>query len=102
MDPDVIRIAEIVAVFVVALSFLSVVTHTVKAAYLKANRKSQIPLGALSVDDSRFERLERAVDAIALEVERMSEAQRFTAKLMTDRPSDRLVPATDSSSEPKS
>ena len=34
--------------------------------------------------DVRLARLEQAVDTIALEIERMSEAQRFTAKLLND------------------
>lgn len=90
MDADVVKIAQIVTVFVVALSFLSIVTHYVKARYLGEKRKSELPASAMSVDDSRFERLERAVDAIALEVERMTEAQRFTAKLMTERAPERV------------
>ena len=91
MDADVVKIAQIVAVFVVALSSLSIVTHYVKARYLREKRKSEIHGSAMHVDDSRFERLEQAVDAIALEVERMTEAQRFTAKLMTERVPDHLA-----------
>ena len=34
----------------------------------------------------RLDRLEHAVDAIAIEVERISEAQRFVAKVLTERP----------------
>ncbi len=37
---------------------------------------------------SRLERIEQAVDAIAIEVERISEGQRFTTKLLTERSSD--------------
>ncbi len=37
---------------------------------------------------SRLERIEQAVDAIAVEVERISEGQRFTTKLLTERASD--------------
>ena len=37
------------------------------------------------VDDARMERLEAAVDAIAIEVERISESQRFTVGLLSDR-----------------
>jgi hypothetical protein len=37
------------------------------------------------VDDARMERLESAVDAIAIEVERISEGQRFTVGLLTER-----------------
>lgn len=36
---------------------------------------------------SRLERIEQAVDAIAVEVERISEGQRFTTKLLTERSS---------------
>jgi hypothetical protein len=43
------------------------------------------------VDDSRLDRLEAAVDAIAIEVERNSESQRFTVSLL----SDRLPPRSD-------
>jgi hypothetical protein len=35
--------------------------------------------------DVRLARLEQAVDAIALEIERVSETQRFTAKLLSDK-----------------
>lgn len=35
--------------------------------------------------DARLARLEQAVDAIALEIERMPEAQRFTARLLSDQ-----------------
>jgi hypothetical protein len=37
------------------------------------------------LDDKRIERIENAVDAIAIEVERISEAQRFTTGLLADR-----------------
>lgn len=35
--------------------------------------------------DARIERIEHAVDAIAVEVERISEGQRFTTRLLSDR-----------------
>ena len=35
--------------------------------------------------DQRLEQLQQSVDAIALEVERISEAQRFSAKLQAER-----------------
>lgn len=35
--------------------------------------------------DQRLARIEQAVDAIALEVERISEGQRFTTRLLADR-----------------
>lgn len=34
---------------------------------------------------TRLERMEQAIDSIAIEVERISEGQRFTTKLLADR-----------------
>jgi len=34
---------------------------------------------------ARLERMEQAIDAIAVEIERVSEAQRFTTKLLADQ-----------------
>jgi hypothetical protein len=44
---------------------------------------------------ARLERIEHAVEAVAIEVERIAEAQRFTAKLMAEQPK-RGLPGTDS------
>ena len=40
--------------------------------------------------DARLARLEQAVDAIAFEVERISEAQRYTAKLLGEQPRENI------------
>ena len=40
--------------------------------------------GLSPVSDERMARLENAVESIALEVERISEGQRFTTKLLSD------------------
>ncbi len=49
-----------------------------------------IPPRELSSIDGRLEKIEAAVDAIALEVERISESQRFTARLQSEQQSLRL------------
>jgi hypothetical protein len=41
----------------------------------------------LTSSDQRLERVEQAVEAIAIEVERISEGQRFVTKLLSDRAS---------------
>jgi hypothetical protein len=41
--------------------------------------------GELAALDERLDRLEHAVDAVALEIERGGEAQRFTARLLAER-----------------
>ena len=35
--------------------------------------------------DARFDRLEHAVEAMAVEIERMAEGQRFVSKVLTER-----------------
>jgi hypothetical protein len=40
--------------------------------------------------DQRLERMEHAIDAIAVEVERLSEGQRFVTKLLSDRAHERV------------
>ncbi|MFN2566104.1 MAG: hypothetical protein ABR499_13995 [Gemmatimonadaceae bacterium] len=37
---------------------------------------------------ARLDRIEQAVDAVAIEVERISEGQRFTTKLLSERTAD--------------
>ena len=51
---------------------------------------------ALQKIEERLMRLEAGVDSIAIEVERISEGQRFTAKLLADRASEASRPATGS------
>jgi hypothetical protein len=38
---------------------------------------------------ARLERIEHAIDAMSVEVERIAEGQRFTTKLLSERSSDR-------------
>ena len=51
----------------------------------------------------RLERIEQAVDAIAIEVERISEGQRFTTQLLSEgRQHAGALPAADRSTTPRS
>lgn len=49
-----------------------------------------VPPRELATISDRLERIEAAVDAIAVEVERISEAQRFSARLQSERVPSRL------------
>ena len=55
----------------------------VKAIAAKAEAESKQPRIPSEVMN-RLERIEQAVDAIAVEVERISEGQRFTTKLLSE------------------
>jgi hypothetical protein len=47
--------------------------------------------------DLRLERIEHAIDAMAVEVERVSEGQRFVTKLLSERKDERVgIPASTS------
>jgi hypothetical protein len=48
----------------------------------RQDRKPELP----SEVTERLARMEQAIDAIAVEVERISEGQRFTTKLLAERP----------------
>lgn len=45
-----------------------------------------------SGNDPRLERMEQAIEAIAVEIERISEAQRFTTRLLSERNSPSALP----------
>lgn len=47
----------------------------------------------------RLERMEHAIDAMAVEIERISEGQRFTTRLLSENRSSRALPATQSVEE---
>ena len=72
---------------VVALGFFATITCIVRLvlfrtqSFLHHDRASP----SIVVGEDRMARLEQAVEAIALEVERISEGQRFTTKLLAER-----------------
>jgi hypothetical protein len=53
----------------------------------------EVPLPSDPMMNARMERLEQAMDAIAIEIERISEGQRFVTKVLTERPAQ-TTPAT--------
>jgi hypothetical protein len=78
MDPDwLAQVAVIVVLTASALATVAVVGVRV------VMRTRQLPPPAQQ--DERLEHLQQSVDAIAVEVERIAEAQRFSAKLLAER-----------------
>ena len=72
------------AVFIASLRFLQ--------GYLELRRRRSVTPPTDAVLE-RLERIELAVDATAVEVERISEANRFLAKLLADRPGTPSLPS---------
>jgi hypothetical protein len=80
--PDIIELVLVLAAFPAAglLSYYGFV----KVRRL-AREDSATPDARSHALEDRLTRIEHAVDAIAIEVERGSEAQRFTARLLAER-----------------
>jgi hypothetical protein len=78
------------AIVMLGMSMFACVTYTVKiiANTIVKSRDADRKIAEVSnapVSDSRLARLEAAVDSIAIEVERISEGQRFTTRLLSEQ-----------------
>ncbi len=75
-------------VWIPIILFISVPIMAIGIPIAKAfaRRIENQPSPAVPPDvTARLERMEQALDSIAIEVERISEGQRFTTKLLSDR-----------------
>ena len=83
MDGDVLVFAQVMTVIVTSTgAFVAIGLGASMLWRMGSRAKSRaVP----PVDDTRLDRLEAAVDAIAIEVERISEGQRFTTQLLSER-----------------
>jgi hypothetical protein len=70
---------------------LAAVLFAVGAERLMARRRVSSGDGELTIGDERMNRLEEAIEAIAVEVERVGEGQRFVTKLLAERELDRTA-----------
>src|SRR5205085_485133 len=70
---------------IIAVVGILAVTYAIRTYIAAAFPKRRDVDPTSSLGDARLSRLEQAVDAIALEVERISEGQRFTTRLLSDQ-----------------
>ncbi|MEJ7812193.1 MAG: hypothetical protein WKG32_17400 [Gemmatimonadaceae bacterium] len=93
MDPD--------APFIIAMvAIMSGTVISLTRMVLNRGGKSGVRPKELVGIDERLSRMEQAIDAIALETERISEGQRFTTKLLADRPRETGVPGVPGADAP--
>jgi hypothetical protein len=90
MPPDPNLIVRTVFSFVVPGVVLIVLGLPVVRLITRWLEPKPVPPRELSAINRRLERIETAVDSIALEVERISEAQRFSARLQSEQQQPRL------------
>lgn len=84
MDPDAITFAVVCLTIVGAVGSLVAIGVGARIVLMRAKRRAEGP----RVEDRRLQHLEQAIDAIAIEIERISEGQRFTTKLLSERDRD--------------
>ncbi|MDB4870655.1 MAG: hypothetical protein JWL97_1659 [Gemmatimonadales bacterium] len=90
MPPDPNLIVQTVLEWVIPGLVIIVLGVPVVRLITKWLEPKPVPPRELSAINGRLERIEAAVDSIAVEVERISEAQRFSARLQSEQQQSRL------------
>lgn len=86
MDRNTALVA-ITSMIMGTFSFVAIVAAIVYARTRKSRGVDHLASGRI---EDRLTRIEQAVDAVAVEVERISEGQRFTTKLLSEKQKERL------------
>lgn len=75
--------------------FITVAVIVVNVLRFKERARGAMLGSPLQVNEiaSRLDRMEQAIDSIAVEVERISEGQRFTTRLLSERTEAAAIPA---------
>ena len=86
------RYSAIVAVMAMAIGggiVITIITNIGRVLSRRSSKTAGDP--ALGNIDARLERIEQAVDSMAVEMERISEGQRFTTKLLSERQPEKVL-----------
>ena len=72
---------------------ISIGVPLVVALSKKWQREAEAPRAPAALPEvaGRLEHIEQAIDAMAVEIERISEGQRFVTKLLAERPRDAIA-----------
>jgi len=90
MDPDVANFGVVAVIIVGLAGSLSTIVVWLVRGLNKKPAARELPNSMLI--EQRFDQLQQSVDAIAVEVERIAEAQRFSAKLLAERSDTPALP----------
>ena len=91
MPPDPNLIVHEVVSYVIPGLVIMVLGFPIVRLITKWLEPRPVPPRELATISSRLEQIEAAVDTIAVEVERISEAQRFSARLQSEQRTSRLT-----------
>jgi hypothetical protein len=89
LDPDVINFAGVMVTIVGTVASLCGIFVASKWAIVATKRREELPP---AYNDGRLEQLQQSIDAIAIEVERIAEAQRFSVNLLAGREGEPRLP----------
>lgn len=87
------RAQEVAIAFFVMAAVCIVGFPIMRAIGKRIERAAPVPMQVPAELQSQMQQLMQSVDAIAIEVERISEGQRFTTKMLAEKRSDALPPA---------
>lgn len=83
------NIASIIKIGVIGITIaISMIAMTI-ANIVTARRKKELPDSTVARLEERLERMELAIDAMATEMERVAEGQRFTSRLLAEQQVER-------------
>lgn len=85
--PD--EIVRIIVAGIIGITISVSMIAMAAARIFSSRRAKNLPDASLARIDERLERMELAIDAMATEVERVSEGQRFTSRLLSERQVER-------------
>jgi hypothetical protein len=90
MDPDVANFGVVAVIIVFMAAALSTIVVGLVRGLARKSQPRELP-NAFQFEQ-RFDQLQQSVDAIAVEVERIAEAQRFSAKLLAQKSETAALP----------
>ena len=83
------NVASIIKVGVVGITIAISMIAMAIANIVTAKKKKELPDSTTARLEARLERMELAIDAMATEMERVSEGQRFTSRLLAEQQVER-------------
>jgi heme exporter protein D len=87
MDENIARV--VMAGVIGGTIAISMIAMAVARIVASARRRKELPDSSIARLEARLERMEQAIDAMATEVERVADGQRFTSRLLAERQVER-------------
>jgi hypothetical protein len=78
------NIARVIIAGVIGITITISMVAMAVARLVASRRRKEFPESTVARLEQRLERMEQAIDAIATEVERVAEGQRFTSRLLAE------------------